>query len=61
MADEVTNELFQLARTLDEPDLWLQAHHAAWPVPMFRGDFTRSGAGASGLALRPQSRFLRCH
>jgi predicted ATPase len=41
-ADEVTSELFELAKTCDDPDVWLQAYHAAWPVPNFRGAFTQS-------------------
>ena len=38
-ADGITNELFNVARTLDDPDVLLQAHHCAWPVRWFRGDF----------------------
>jgi predicted ATPase len=52
LADEVTDELFQIAAKLDNPDLWLQAHHAAWPVPMFRGAFAQSCKHIdNGLAL----------
>ena len=38
-ADGITNELFNVARTLDDPDVLLQAHHCAWPVRWFRGNF----------------------
>jgi len=38
-ADETTSELFQVARSLDDADLLLQSHHAAWPIPMLRGVF----------------------
>jgi predicted ATPase len=41
-ADETTCELFQIAHALDDPELLLQAHHAAWPTPMLRGAFGRS-------------------
>ena len=51
-ADETTSELFQVAHALDDPDLLLQAHHAAWPTPMLRGAFTRShGHIRHGLEL----------
>jgi predicted ATPase len=36
-ADEITNELFNVARTLDDPDILLQAHHSAWPIRWFVG------------------------
>lgn len=38
-ADEITGELFQVAQSLHDPDLLLQAHHTAWPTPMLRGTF----------------------
>jgi predicted ATPase len=41
-ADETTRELFEIAQSLDDPDLLLQAHHAAWPIPMLRGAFAPS-------------------
>jgi hypothetical protein len=39
-ADEITNELFNVARTLDDPDIQLQAHHSAWPIRWFVGALT---------------------
>jgi predicted ATPase/class 3 adenylate cyclase len=38
-ARESIQELFRVAHTLNDPSLLLQAHHAAWPTPMFCGDF----------------------
>ena len=39
-ADEITNELFNVARTLGDPDILLQAHHSAWPIRWFVGALT---------------------
>ena len=39
-ADEITKELFNVARTLDDPDILLQAHHSAWPIRWFVGALT---------------------
>ncbi len=51
-ADATTDELFQVASASGDPDLLLQAHHAAWPVPMLRGAYaTASEHIAKGLAL----------
>jgi predicted ATPase len=38
-ARESIQELFRVARALNDPNLLLQAHHAAWPTPMFCGEF----------------------
>jgi predicted ATPase len=38
-AGEVTHELFQVAQKSNDPDLLLQAHHAAWPVAGLGGAF----------------------
>jgi predicted ATPase len=38
-ARESIQELFRVAHTLNDPNLLLQAHHAAWPTPMLCGDF----------------------
>ena len=35
-------ELFRVAHTLNDPNLLLQAHHAAWPTPMLCGDFSEA-------------------
>jgi class 3 adenylate cyclase/tetratricopeptide (TPR) repeat protein len=39
-AEEITNELFNVARALDDPDILLQAHHSAWPIRWFVGALT---------------------
>ena len=51
-AEEATKQIFEVAETTDQPDLLLQAHHAAWPIPAIRGAFTRSQRHIEqGLAL----------
>jgi len=50
-------ELLSIARQLDDPDLHLQAHHAAWPSPMVRGDLTTARDHIEkGLALYDHQR-----
>jgi len=39
-AEEITHELFNIARDLDDPDILLQAHHSAWPIRWFVGELT---------------------
>ena len=52
LADEVTLELFHVAKTTSDRDLLLQAHHAAWPIPMYRGAYAASNDHIEkGLAL----------
>ncbi len=52
LADEVTQELFHVAKTTSNSDLLLQAHHAAWPIPMLRGAFATANEHIEkGLAL----------
>ncbi|HZK91719.1 MAG TPA: AAA family ATPase [Stellaceae bacterium] len=36
--DALVEELFRVAKPLDDPDLRMQAHHAAWATGMFRGE-----------------------
>jgi class 3 adenylate cyclase len=36
-SDEISDELFRIARKLDDPELTLQAHHAAAPLRWVRG------------------------
>src|SRR5262249_60228739 len=31
-ADEISADLFRIARELDDPEIQLQAHHSAWPT-----------------------------
>ena len=39
-AEEITSELFHIARSLDDPEILLQAHHSAWPIRWFVGSLT---------------------
>jgi class 3 adenylate cyclase/predicted ATPase len=45
-ADGITKELFDVAHTLHDSDVLLQAHHCAWPICWFRGAFTDAKAHA---------------
>ena len=59
-AEEITNELFNVARNLDDSDILLQAHHCAWPIQWFRGDFIEAKAHAdAGLKLYDEVRHAR--
>jgi class 3 adenylate cyclase/predicted ATPase len=59
-ADEITNELFNVARTLGDPDILLQAHHCAWPIRWFRGALTEAKAQVdAGLGLYDEVRHAR--
>jgi len=59
-ADEITNELFNVARTLGDPDILLQAHHCAWPIRAYRGALTEAKAQAdAGLGLYDEVRHAR--
>ncbi len=56
-ADEITGELFGVAEATNDADLLLQAHHAAWPLPMLRGRFAESyGHIAKGIELYDRDR-----
>jgi len=51
-AEEIGDELFNVARNLDNRDILLQAHHAAWAIGLFRGRFTDARTHVdAGLAL----------
>ena len=39
-AEEITAELFNIARELEDPNILLQAHHSAWPIRWFVGELT---------------------
>ena len=59
-ANEITNELFNVARTLDDPDILLQAHHCAWPIRWFRGEIRDAKAHTdAGLNLYDEARHAR--
>jgi predicted ATPase len=56
----MTNELFNVARALDDPDILLQAHHCAWPVQWLRGEIRDAKAHAdAGLSLYDETRHAR--
>jgi class 3 adenylate cyclase/predicted ATPase len=59
-ANEITNELFNVARTLDDRDILLQAHHCAWPIRWFRGEIRDAKVHAdAGLNLYDEIRHAR--
>ena len=56
-AEEIVDELFNVARNLDNRDILLQAHHAAWSTGLFRGQFTDARTHVdAGLALYDEAR-----
>ena len=56
-AEEIVEELFKVARNLDNRDILLQAHHAAWSTGFFRGRFTDAWTHVdAGLALYDEAR-----
>jgi predicted ATPase len=60
LADAVTEHLFHVAKSTSDEDLLLQAHHAGWPIPMFRGAFESSNKHIEkGLALYDYDRHKR--
>ena len=59
-ADEITKELFDVAHTLHDPDVLLQAHHCAWPIRWFRGALTDAKAHTdAGMGLYDEVRHAR--
>ena len=59
-ADEITKELFDVAHTLHDSDILLQAHHCAWPIRWFRGALTDAKAHAdAGMGLYDEVRHAR--
>ena len=59
-AEEITKELFNVADTLHDPDILLQAHHCAWPIRWFRGALADAKAHAdAGLGLYDEVRHAR--
>src|SRR5215510_7415608 len=56
-AEEIVEELFNVARNLDNRDILLQAHHAAWSTGLFCGRFTDARTHVdAGLALYDEAR-----
>ena len=58
-ADEITKELFNVAQTLRDPDILLEAHHCAWPIHWFRGALTEAKIADAGMALYDEVRHAR--
>jgi class 3 adenylate cyclase/predicted ATPase len=59
-SNEITNELFNVGRILDDPDILLQAHHCAWPIRWFRGELRDAKAHTdAGLNLYDEARHAR--
>jgi len=51
-AEDISSDLFRIAREVDSPAVLLQAHHAAWPVDWVRGSLATAAAHIDkGLAL----------
>jgi predicted ATPase len=59
-ANEIANELFNVARSLDDPDILLQAHHCAWTIRWFCGEIRDAKAHSdAGLNLYDEARHAR--
>jgi predicted ATPase len=61
-AQKVADDLFRIARELDNPEILLEAHHTAWPVQVQRGALTdaiRSVEAASALYDEERHSHLR--
>lgn len=59
-ADGISKKLFRIASELEDPDVLLQAHHAAWPTCFLRGRFTiAAGHIESAMALYDETRHVR--
>jgi predicted ATPase len=58
--EEISAELFRIARELDDPEILLQAHHAAWAMRLQRGVPAEAGEHIdAGLALYDEARHER--
>jgi class 3 adenylate cyclase/tetratricopeptide (TPR) repeat protein len=56
-AEKISEELFDVARTLQDPDILLQAHHCAWPICWFRGALNDAKSHAeAGIGLYDETR-----
>jgi class 3 adenylate cyclase len=56
-ADEISADLFRIARELDDPEILLQAHHSAWPTRAMRALHTEASEHIdAGLALYDEER-----
>ena len=55
--EENSDHLFRIARELDDTEILLQAHHSAWPIRWFRGQWAETRHHISvGLALYDEGR-----
>jgi predicted ATPase len=60
LADAVTEQLFHVARSTSDEDVLLQAHHAGWPILLFRGAFASASEHIEqGLNLYDYERHKR--
>ena len=56
-AEKIAQELFNVAHTLQDPDVLLQAHHCAWPICWFRGALNDAKSHAeAGIDLYDEAR-----
>jgi class 3 adenylate cyclase/predicted ATPase len=56
-ADEISADLFRIARELEDPEILLQAHHTAWPARWVQGLLAAASEHATaGLALYDEDR-----
>jgi class 3 adenylate cyclase/predicted ATPase len=56
-ADEISADLFRIAREVGDPEIMLQAHHTAWPARWVRGLLAEASEHAkAGLMLYDEER-----
>jgi class 3 adenylate cyclase/predicted ATPase len=56
-AEEISADLFRIARELDDPEIMLQAHHTAWPARWVRGRLAEASEHINaGLVLYHEER-----
>ena len=56
-AEEISGDLFRMARELDDDEILLQAHHCAWATNFFRGKFKSAAEHIdAGAALYDEER-----
>src|SRR5262249_54273036 len=59
-ADQISTNLFEIAREREDPEILLQAHHTAWPIRFGRGLLAEASEHIdAGLALYDQQRHGR--
>jgi predicted ATPase len=56
-ADEISSDLYRIARELHDPEIMLQAHHATWPTRWLRGRFAEANREIdAGMAIYDEHR-----